>query len=206
MLIKILFESSLVDLKLEGASYSSCSVIDVAVLPISWGDLANSFKPLLHHVDINLLISIKFSFDRSLKPEKALIVLLPTIHPDSFWCVLICQTKEQQILEWNYHNRRHVLTTGTMFFCLWADQCGWSSVLFSSGWIVISYVSSISQELFNYACCCGPPFLLWNFFGRFVVCHYVSCLWKKNQFWFFLSQWQNFCLTVFFCLSSSRFP
>lgn len=113
MLIKILFESSLVDLKLEGASYSSCSVIDVAFLPISWGDLANSFKPLLHHVDINLLISIKFSFDRCLKPEKALIVLLPTIHPDSLWCVVICQTKEQQILEWNYHNRRHVLTTGT---------------------------------------------------------------------------------------------
>lgn len=108
-----------------------------------------------------------------------------------------------------------IITTGDMFwkpenrdmfFCLWADQCGWSSVLFSSCWTVISYVCSISQELFNYACCCGPPFLLWNFFGRFVVCHYVSCLWKKNQFWFFLSQWQNFCLTVFFCLSSSRFP
>ncbi len=42
----------------------------MAFLPISWGDLANSFKPLLHHVDINLLVSIKFSFDRSLKPER----------------------------------------------------------------------------------------------------------------------------------------
>ncbi len=90
-------------------------------------------------------------------------MLLPTFHPDSFWCVVVCQTKEQQILEWNYHNRRHVLTTGTMFFCLWADQCGWSSVLFSSCWIIISYVCSISQELFNYSCCCGPAFLLWNF-------------------------------------------
>jgi hypothetical protein len=122
-----------------------------------------------------------------------------------FWCVVICQTKEQQILEWNYHKRRHVLKTGTMFFCLWADQCGWSSVLFSSCWIIISYVCSISQELFICACCCGPPFLLWNVLVTLwyaIISHVFE---RRTNFWFFLSQWQNFCLTVFFCLSSSRF-
>lgn len=80
-----------------------------------------------------------------------------------------------------------IITTGTMFFCLWADQCGWSSVLFSYCWIVISYVCSILQELFNYACCCGPPFLLWNFL---VTLWYavISHVFERR------TNWGSFCL------------